>query len=126
MQEKYKLSGFINMFNVIPDFIFPVFEKKGIFFFETGDETTLKLEEFIEVKQSCIDKIVFISNFKTNLSGEVEISLGSAPIFGFQVSEDYIFIGDFEEIKKFLMSYETDDEILKKQIEEFLNNAGTS
>lgn len=124
MTENYKLVGILNMFNVIPDFIFPVFEKDGHYYFETGDEATLKLEEFVEVKQSCVDRIAFLHKFKTNLSRDVEIALKSAPIFGFQVSDDYVFIGNFEEIKKFLISYETNDTILRKQIEDFLN-AGT-
>ena len=49
MQEIYKLAGILNLFNVVPDFVYPVFERNNQYYFMTGDEDTLKTEGYIPV-----------------------------------------------------------------------------
>ena len=66
MQENYRLIGIMDMFGIVPNFVFPVFEKDKKYYFMTGDEATLKVEDFLLIKESAVERIIFINNLKTN------------------------------------------------------------
>ena len=121
MQEIYKLAGIFNQFNVIPDFIYPVFERGGQYYIWTGDEETLKTKRYVPVKDYGIERIIRISDLKTNEIQQTDFSKESKPIFGFQISETEVFFGFFEEIKEFLQNFETQDKTLKEEIFDFLS-----
>ena len=121
MQEIYKLAGILNLFNVLPDFVYPVFEKNNQYYFMIGDEDTLNTEGYIPViGDDVIKRIAKISDLKTNEIRQVDFTKESKPFFGFQLSETEVFFGFFEEIKEFLQNFETQDEILKEEIADFL------
>jgi len=121
MQGIYKLVGILNLFNVIPDFIYLVFERNKQYYLLTGDEETLRIKEFVPVKNSAIGRIIKLSYLNTNEIQQVDFTKESKPIFGFQVSDTEVFLGFFEEIKEFLQNFETQDEILKEEISDFLS-----
>ena len=125
MRDNYKLVGILNLFDVVPSFVYPIFEKEGRYYFITGDEETLQTEGFEIVKESAVKRIVFLNDLKTNEFLQREFSEESEPIFVFQVSVTEIYIGAFEKIRDFLQTFETDDEILKKEINDFITNTGT-
>ena len=121
MQEIYKLAGILNLFNVLPDFVYPVFEKNNQYYFMIGDEDTLNTEGYIPViGDDVIKRIAKISDLKTNEIRQVDFTKESKPFFGFQLSKKEVFFGFFEEVKDFLQNYETQDEILKEEIADFL------
>ena len=121
MQEIYKLAGILNLFNVLPDFVYPVFEKNNQYYFMIGDEDTLNTEGYIPViGDDVIKRIAKISDLKTNEIRQVDFTKESKPFFCFQLSETEVFFGFFEEIKDFLQNFETQDEILKEEIADFL------
>lgn len=123
-KEKYKLVGILNVFDVIPDFIYPIFERDNQHFFQQGDDKSLKLEEFVLVKESVIDRIVLLKDLQVNASPQTEFTISSKPLFGFQFSDEEVYLGFYEEMKEFLLSFETEDTILKKEISDFLHNCG--
>lgn len=125
MLENFRLVGVMNMFGIVPDFVYPIFEKDNQYYFITGDEETLKTEGFEVVKESAIKRIVWLSELKTNEFEPREFNKESEPIFAFQVSGTEVYIGVFKEIEDFLQTFETDDRILKKQIKDFITNTGT-
>ena len=124
MQENYRLVGILNLFDVVPDFVYPIFEREGRYYFITGDEETLKTEGFEQVSERGVERIVWLSELKTNECKLREFNNESEPIFAFQVSETEVYIGVFKEIRDFLETFETDDRILKKEIKDFITNTG--
>lgn len=125
--EGYKLVGILNMFDLIPDFIYPVFEKDGQFYFHFGIMEELKTEEFLPIKTEIHSKIVKFDNLKVNNSFEGEVfNLETAPVFGFQTSENEVFLGHFAEMKKFLETFEAKEVFLRNEIKDFIECVKTS
>lgn len=126
-KDSYKLVGILNMFDLIPDFIYPVFEKDGQYYFHFGDQEKLKIEEFCPIKEEIHTKIVKLDKIKVNHSCEEAVFyLDSDPVFGFQTAENEVFLGHFAEMKKFLETFETEEEFLKNEIEDFIESVKTS
>ena len=127
--RKYQLVGFVNMFNIVPDFVSPVFQgfDDSLYYFQHGNEKTLKITDFDPISKCCTSRIVFLGDVvKSNYFSDTEVSLNSRPIFAFQVSDDFVQIGYYEDMRKFIETYETDDKILKEQIYDFLFVTGRS
>lgn len=124
MQETYKLVGILDLFGVVPNFVYPVFEKDSQYYFLVYDENAKKIGRFEPVKSSCISKIVFLSNLKTNMFQQTDFSKNSEPIFVFQLSEDEIFVAPISEAASFFETFETENSILKKKIADFLDTVG--
>ena len=124
MQETYKLVGILDLFGVVPNFVYPVFEKDSQYYFLVYDENAKKIGRFEPVKSSCISKIVFLSNLKTNMFQQTDFSKNSEPIFVFQLSEDEIFVAPISEAACFFETFETENSILKKKIADFLDTVG--
>ncbi len=81
---EYTLIGFINMFNVTPDFVFPVFQSDNKLYFQIGKQG--KLECFIPVKNTVSSMIHYIDN------SEVRLTKNDKPIYAFQTEENnYIY-----------------------------------
>ena len=65
MLNKYKLIGFINLFGVIPDFVFPVFENEGEYYFQHGNND--RIEEFEKVKGDLYKQIIPLIDRKNTI-----------------------------------------------------------
>ena len=115
MIGNYKLHGFLNLFDVIPDFVFPVFECDGEFFFQHGRENVV--EEFIKVKMEALERVSKLQD------GVIfSISIGSAPVYAFQYDSTSIVYGYADYIKNKLEGFSTNDLILRKQIQNFFED----
>ena len=125
--ERYKLVGFVNLFGFMPDFVIPVFEKGGSYYFGEGNEKSLKLSRFTKIDDDCshIKRITFLTDIKNNLKRGRELSLESEPLFAFQASEDYVFVGTCCETKTYLRTFygNMSSEILK-EVRDFIDNVG--
>lgn len=125
MRETYKLVGILDLFGVVPNFVYPVFEKNGQYYFLVCDKNFKEIERFEPVKDSCVSRIVYLSNLKTNMFQQTDFSKNSEPIFVFQLSEDEIFVAPISEAASFFETFKTENSILKKKIADFLNIVGT-
>lgn len=125
MKEQYKLVGFLNLFEVVPDFVYPIFEKDNNYYFCIVSEEELKIKDFELESFSNLKKIKYLSDIKSNLSEEMILTKDSEPVFGFQSSYEYVHIGFFKEFKEFFETYEADNEVLKNIIEDFFDVVGT-
>lgn len=124
MNYNYKLVGFLNMFDITPEFVYPVFEcdeDKKLYFQCEDDEDKLKNICFIQIKEDALDKITFLENTKHNIRDtQRKITINSESIFGFQISENEVKFGNFEYFKNFFNTYKTSDTILANEISSFL------
>lgn len=117
MNAKYKLIGFLNMFNIIPDFVFPVFEFNGDLFFQEGEND--KIKGFNPAKSDIRTRIIpvvpnSISNIGINL---FDISLD--PIYAFQTEEQVVY-GTSTFLRQFFETYSPKNEVLALEIRDFL------
>lgn len=119
MFAPYNFFGILNMFNICPDFVFPIFERNGIYFFEDVSEETGKIKGFVPVKQDAIYLIKSSENFKLSKTLDSSFSIGSLALIAFQLSDSYLQIGTVSELKSFLSTYKTEDKILNDEIQAF-------
>lgn len=129
---KFKLVGILNMFDIIPGFVDPIFiclqdepENPNImnkpFYFQVGNDEkdTLtffeKLDNYGKVKQNVL-KLK-----DSNTYAGTQFDIHSEPLYAFQYSETDIMFGNYSEMKEFLKQYETEDDILRKEIQDFLD-----
>ena len=130
--SSFKLIGMLNMFDIIPAFVIPIFiclqddpeepnEMNKPFYFQVGDDEndTLicfsKLENYGEYYKQRVRKLA-----QNNSYADTVFNVYSTPLYAFQYSETDVHFGDYFEIKDFLTVYQTEDELLKEQIQDFL------
>lgn len=120
MNSKYKLIGFLNMFNIVPDFVFPVFEFNGNLFFQEGKND--KIEKFSIAKSAIRTKIIpLCSNNISNISDEM-FDITSNPIYAFQTVDHEVIYGNSSFLKLFFHSYSPENEVLASEINDFLES----
>lgn len=120
--EKYKLVGIMNLFNIVPDFVRPIFENDNKLYFQISNEKTAIITEFVPVKENVINNVILLNTITNNLKKREELTISNNPLFAFQTSEEYVFIGTFEEMRDFFKSFKADNQILSDEIRDFLNN----
>lgn len=121
MSDSYKFVGVLNLFDVYPDFVFPIYKKDDKLFFHNGENN--RIFNFDEVTNSVLDKIIYINNTDINIINNAKSVYyydTSAPVYAFQKDEHEIFCSDLEDMILFLSRFVTEDIILKKQIDLFI------
>lgn len=118
MLQEYKLIGFINLFDVIPDFVYPVFECGGEYYFQHGKND--QIEEFELVRSDIHSKIVPLM-----ASESTTITIESNPIYAFQSDDKTINHGCASYMRNYLRTFLTDDCLLRKEIDDFFDEIGT-
>ena len=120
LNEKYKLVGTMNLFGLIPSFVFPIFENNGRYYFQNS-ENSRDIDSFYEINgDNHINHIRFLNDSYNKLVNiKNYYSIGDEPIAAFQTSEDCIYIGDLDSFLAFIESYETKNKILEEEINEF-------
>lgn len=120
--KRYKLIGFINMFEIIPDFVYPVFSLSDCLFLQTGENdhiegfTVLKAELYSNIIRK--EDIKIISSIKDQ---DIYLTVDSKPLYGFQLRKKKIICDVSSAMLHFLEKYITHDAILINEIEEFKN-----
>lgn len=114
MRHEYKLIGFLNVFDIIPDFTYPIFEYNNLLYFQHGSND--KINEFIEIKDDIISKIIPL---KSDKNFKIKISLDSKPIYAFQSEQNNMIYGTSDELCHFFESYKIPDNYLKNEIKDF-------
>lgn len=120
MNNKYKLIGFLNMFNIIPDFVFPVFELNGRIFFQEGEND--KIQRFSIAKSTIQSKIIPVDmNTITNISTDL-FDAFSDPIYAFQNDDQQVVYGNSSFLRQFFETFLPDNEVLALEISDFLDS----
>jgi len=129
----FKLIGVLNMLEIIPNFVIPIFINmreelvepnimNKPFYFQVGsdEEDTMeyfaKLDEYEQVPK----QIVSILEEKNSYARET-FDVKSSPLYAFQYTNTDVMLGNYLEMKEFFKSYKTEDENLQEQIQDFLN-----
>lgn len=117
--DNYKFVGIMNRFGVQPDFVYPIFENDGKFYFSKSSNGIISF--FREIKDiNYIKKIHFLNSFEFNYLYDY-YDVGDEQIVAFQISEKDFFISDFNSFIPFIQNFKTDDYILAEEIDVFLD-----
>ncbi len=129
----FKLIGVLNMFEIIPDFVIPVFtniqeeiEQPNImnksFYVQVGSEEKDTIEYFTKLDNYEKELKRRVSILRGNNScSRKTIDIKSRPLYAFQYTTEDIFWGNYLEMKEFFKNYKTEDKALQDQIQDFLN-----
>ena len=124
--ENYKLVVFLNLLNLIPDGVYPVFQgNDGKYyggFVKSQKELSVNIEQFIEWREDVIERIVFFDDIKNNPDYSIkqeevqdEYKLGDMGLSVHQISEKEIYVGRADKFLEFLKEH-------TNSIEEVLNS----
>lgn len=118
----YKLFGIMNMFRFIPDFVYPVFENNGKYYFQSSDNG-LEIDSFQEIISENHIKMTRALTFSINKLLKIKdyYVVGDEPLVVFQINENDYFIGTSEEFLEFTRHITIENEMLYKGVSDFKN-----
>jgi len=119
--ENYKFVGIINPFDIYPDFVYPIFEKNGKYYFQKTNNTSITV--FNEIKDNFrIEKIYLLNNeIASYINIKDQYSVGDEAIVAFQLEKDKIIISDIANFISYIKDFVTDDHILIEKIDTLLD-----
>ena len=120
----YKLAGFLNMFDIIPDFVYPVFwlaDDTSIdrLYLQEGNKDTIM--NFVPLKESVYYKVVYYKELNKieGMTVNDGVAVLDRAIYAFQIDSQNVICGDSEKLIQFFNNYSTNDKILLNEIKEF-------
>lgn len=118
----YKFVGVINFFGLYPDFVYPIFERDGKYYFQKTRNTLIT--SFNEIKDNLrINMINFLDKETTKFINIKEsYSIEDEAVVAFQTDKNEFLISDTSSFVSFISSFVTEDHILIEEIDGFLDN----
>ena len=111
--ERYKLCGYINLFGIIPDFVYPVYYRNGKYFFAHGDKFCIK--RFFRVKKDYLREIQPLPEKYGLIQRQVE----NDQIYIYEKSYGEILLGTGYNLVKKISNIRIGNTILQNILEEF-------
>lgn len=120
-KTNYNLIGVISSQNDCSDFIRPVFEKEGKHYFQYGKNGVICA--FKEIPKELKNRILNLNkiNVTTNTTIKETYKIGDDPIIAFRIDSQNYFISDIDNFLLFITTYTTEDEMLKEDIDMFID-----
>lgn len=119
-KNKYKLFGTMNMFDLVPDFVYPVFENSGKYYFQNSDNS-IEIDSFHEIYgEKHINKIKPLA-LSFNASTKEYYRVGDEPVVAFQTDKENYFVGTSDNFNEFIQSIKIENDILSEIIFDFQN-----
>ena len=133
MENKYKLVGCINLLGVVPDGIYPVYEKGGKYYggFANGLESrTTRIEYFQKWRKDVLEYIVFIDDIINDPNYSLVLDsvkpyyeVGDESVFVHQLDNNEFYFGNPESFLKFLKEHKgVIDEVINSGIKEAIDD----
>lgn len=118
--KQYELCGFLNMFDIVPDFVYPIFQYRCGYYFQEGENDIIT--DFVPVKPLIYSRVQQISNYKDIIGiRNKKLEINSKPLYAFQTSQSKIICGESDVLLNFFDNYRTENVILKEEIQDFRN-----
>ena len=114
---KYNLIGVTTSLNNCADFVRPVFEYNGKYYFQYGKNGVIT--NFKEIPKELKNRIALLNqiNISTNINLKKEYETGEDPVIALRLDRTNYFLSDINNFIKFIKEYKTEDEILKEDID---------
>lgn len=117
MNNTYKLVGTLNFYSVLPAFVYPIFEKDGIFYLQITKDLS-SINSYSEIlKETDIKRIKFFNKNTKLVDIKKEYKVGDKCILAFQVDNDNIFVSCFTFFISYIKDFHTEDKLLKEEID---------
>ena len=118
---KYNLIGVISSLNECADFVRPVFESNGKYYFQYGRNGVIYT--FKEIPKEFKNRITLLNqiNMSTNTALKKEYTIGDDPVIALRLDKENYFLSDIHNFMLFIKEYKTDDEILKEEIDTLID-----
>lgn len=111
-RTEYKLIGSINISDTIPNFLIPIFERNGKYYFQNS-ENGIKIDSFDEIiDENYLKNIkLFKEYYSKFLNIQNKYTINSDVVCVFQLELDKIIVSNLEDMEKFLFdnNYEIKD-----------------
>lgn len=111
--KRFILCGYINLFGIIPDFVYPVYYQNGKYFFAHGDKFYIK--NFFRVKDDYISEIHQLPE----KYGQIQRQVGNEQIYIYEKSYGEILLGTGYRLVKKISDIRIDNRILHNILVEF-------
>lgn len=106
---KYNLVGSVNLFGMIPDYVLPVFERNGNYYFQVSNLSG-KIDTFVESSNTLKNcEINLLENSSLVNSFKNKYKVNDDAIIMYQMNEEKYFLGTFGEFSNFIDSQSTND-----------------
>lgn len=117
----YKLVGTINLFGVCPEFVYPIFERNGKYYFQCSNNATIS--SFKEIVENLYEKMIrfFDANDVIYMNIKKDYTIGDEIVIAFQINRNKLLVSDVDSFVPFIKDFDTDDHILTEEIDEFLS-----
>ena len=116
--KRFRLCGYINLFGIIPDFVYPVYYQNGEYFFAHGDK--FFIQNFFRIKRDYLKEIQGLPE----QYGQVLCEIGDEQIYIYEKSYGEILLGTGYSLVKKLSDIRIDQRILHNVLEEFRDDFG--
>lgn len=110
----YMLYGYLNLFCLIPDFVYPIYLSGNNFYFADGDGW--HIEHFVKVKASYRNRITPLP-----ATGFKEYRVGSPQIYIYIQPGNKVLIGTGPRMCGKLRGYQPGDQLLQEDLTDFLS-----
>ena len=122
VNKKYKLYGTMNMLDIVPGAVYPVFEDEDhVLYFgdaQTDCQTLTRYTDFIPIKEDALKLVRPLSESDNVLVGVQDYyKITHSALCATEFAKDKVFIGDVLHYLEFIKSFETDDEEYAKELE---------
>lgn len=121
-ENVYKLIGFVNILDVVPGFVYPVFvcvtEKTSNLYLQNGEND--KLVGFVELKESYRSKVISTPTSQKPCL----ITVASNPIYAYQMSGTVTLYGDSAKMVDLLKDYKSNSDLVMQEINDFYEEVG--
>lgn len=111
---KYILYGYLNMFKITPDFVYPVYFFDGEYYFADGDPYIIR--KFYGIKKSYWKNICPLPEWYH----QIEKMEGSEQLYIYQFQDGSILMGNGYKLQRYLESEKIDNEILQESLDDFI------
>ena len=95
--KNFRLIGYLNLFMLIPDFVYPIYYREGKFYFADGDAYFIR--DFVELKDSMQSEIQPVT-----LDKKILRTIGSEQIYAYLLTDNTLITGTGESVYKQLKS----------------------
>lgn len=116
-KNQYKLFGAFNMYGIIPDAVYPIFENNEKYYFQNSNDGT-EINSFVEVKVDCLSLIkpLNLETIYKMPTLKTDVSIGDIPLYVLQFNEEDYLVSNFLNFYESLQEANVDSETLNKAV----------
>lgn len=112
--KHYKLYGYLNMFGLIPDFVYPVYIQDNKYYLANGN--CERIEHFYQLKSDYVELVRKLPQWYT----QIVKSEGSEQLYIYLMSDGQYLIGNGYKLLKQLKKIKVENEVLQNSVNRFI------